>query len=196
MDLGLSNHMLDSSGRGFSFMRDEPLDMRAGNTDVTASRIVNTFTQDELFRLFIEFGQERFAARIARRIIRERASSPIQTSKQLADLVRRVVPRTGHLHPATRVFQALRMKVNDELKALQDALDAIPDVLADKGRAAVISFHSLEDGTVKRHFRTLSKTGQFKLINKKPMMASQAEKDENPRSRSARLRVLEKSPHE
>jgi len=197
LDLGLSSDQLAWEYRGFSFSTDGPLDMRFDphESGPTAAELVNQLPEDELAQLFFDFGEERFSRRIARRIVEYRQSQSIRRTGQLADLVRRSVPgRTRHnsVDPATRAFQALRIAVNDEFRQLDAALQAIPDMLVPGGRAAIISFHSLEDRRVKRAFKTNQK---LIVLTKKPVTATAQEVAVNPRARSAKLRVVEKCPN-
>jgi 16S rRNA (cytosine1402-N4)-methyltransferase len=208
-DLGVSSPQLDDATRGFSFMQDGPLDMRmTAGEGMSAADIVNGASELELARIFREFGEERHAMRIARAIAADRRSEPFTRTLQLAGMIERVTARTRerHKHPATRVFQALRIAVNRELEELERALNAALERLAPRGRLAVISFHSLEDRMVKQFMRRHSQTDpmyaglpeipararpKLKLVGK----AVQAEDDEtarNPRARSARLRVAER----
>jgi len=193
IDIGLSSLQLDIGGRGFSFQQDEPLDMRMDlRQKVTAASIVANCKEQELADIFYYYGEEKQARRIASFVVEERRKCPIETSKQLADLVARAVPRRFHpkrIHVATLVFQALRIAVNTELENLSKILDRAADHLRPGGRFCVISFHSLEDRMVKRKFRESNK---WKVLTKKPVKASQKEIEENPRSRSARLRVAER----
>jgi 16S rRNA (cytosine1402-N4)-methyltransferase len=197
VDLGLSSDQLAWGRRGFSFAADGPLDMRfdpdAGGP--TAADLVNRLSAEELANLIYEFGEERFSRRIARRVVEERRKAPIQTTGQLAELVRRSLPgraRHGSIDPSTRVFQALRIAVNDELGQLDAALRVIPEVLAPGGRAAMISFHSLEDRRVKWAFKT---DPRLTVLTKKPVTATAREQAVNPRARSAKLRVAERCPN-
>lgn len=195
-DLGMSSWELERSGRGFSFRQDEPLDMRfdlAGS--VTAADIVNAWYEKDLERIFRNFGQERFARTIAERICRERKIRPIKSTSALVEVIRKSFPhsyRFGKIHFATRVFQALRIAVNDELGNLEKVLPEALDIIEKKGRLAVISFHSLEDRIVKKFFISAQKEGQAEIIAKKPIGASWEEIRKNPRSRSAKLRIMEK----
>jgi 16S rRNA (cytosine1402-N4)-methyltransferase len=196
LDLGLASDQLSWEDRGFSFATDGPLDMRFDPSEPgpTAGELVNRLKAAELAQLFFDFGEERFSRRIARRIVEGRKAAPLTTSGQLADLVRRSVPgraRHGPIDPATRVFQALRIAVNDELGRLDAALAAIPDLLAPRGRAAVISFHSLEDRRVKWAFK---RDPRLRVLTKKPVTATVEEVARNPRARSAKLRVVEQCP--
>jgi 16S rRNA (cytosine1402-N4)-methyltransferase len=197
LDLGLSSDQLAWEGRGFSFSTDGPLDMRFDPAEPgpSAADLINQMREVDLANLFFELGEERFSRRIARRIVEDRKGGSIQTTGQLADLVRRSVParsRHGPIDPATRVFQALRIAVNDELGQLEAALNTIPDLLAPGGRAAVISFHSLEDRRAKWAFKSNPK---LTVLTKKPVMATAQEVAVNPRARSAKLRVVERCPN-
>jgi len=197
-DLGVSSHQFDKDERGFSFRRDAPLDMRMNykNSEIyTAEEIVNGYLREELEQIFFEFGEERFSKRIAEKIIEIRSREKIKTTKQLEDIVFHCYPkkmRFGKTNPSTRVFQALRIEVNQELKVLSEAIPRILECLKVGARMVVISFHSLEDRIVKRAFKTASLNGGFKLIVKKPILPSKKEINENSRSRSAKLRVIEK----
>jgi len=194
LDLGLSSDQLAWEGRGFSFAAEGPLDMRfdPDSAKPTAADLVNRLSAEALAKLFWEFGEERFSRRIARRIVEARQTEPIRTTGQLADLVRRSVPprsRHGAIDPATRVFQALRIAVNDELGHLDAVLAVIPEVLEAGGRVAVISFHSLEDRRVKWAFK---QDPRLSVLTKKPITATAQEVAVNPRARSAKLRVAER----
>jgi len=197
-DLGVASTQLDDPERGFSFSADGPLDMRMDRTSgPTAADLVNEIDEKRLADLIFEYGQERCSRRIAREIVRARVAGPILGTKALADIVRRAMRRDSRpgrrgVDPATRTFQALRIAVNDELGALDKLLEALPDVLAPGGRACIISFHSLEDRKVKRAFKQWSQTGRAKVITKKPITASLAEQAVNNRSRSAKLRCVER----
>jgi len=199
-DLGISSVQLAVPERGFSFQEDGPLDMRMDPSQgVTAGDLVNRMPETELANIIYEFGEERLSRRIARAIVRERASSPLRTTSELASVIQRSVPpsyRHGRLHPATRTFQALRIAVNNELAAITPALHEAVDRLAPGGRVCVISFHSLEDRLVKYTFRDLAQQPDqgVKILTKKPCVASEEERKRNPRARSAKLRVLEKLP--
>ncbi|NQU40093.1 MAG: 16S rRNA (cytosine(1402)-N(4))-methyltransferase RsmH [Lentisphaerae bacterium] len=208
MDLGVSSNQIGTPERGFSFQDDGPLDMRMDPTQPpTAAELVNTLSEFELADCFRTLGEEKRARVAARAIVRERSEVPITTTGRLAAIVEKAVGgRRGRIHPATRVFQALRMRVNGELDALAEGLDAGISLLAPGGRLAVISFHSLEDRMVKHCFArhigrmvSLAAGGEawegtrpkLKAITRKPVMASEAELAENPRARSAKLRVIE-----
>ncbi len=206
-DLGVSSPQLDDPERGFSFMQDGPLDMRmSGNEGPSAADVVNAASERELARIFREYGEERFAMRIARAIVADRRTEPFTRTLQLAQMIARVSPmRERHKHPATRVFQALRIHVNDELGELEAGLAAALERLEPLGRLAVISFHSLEDRIVKRFMKRHSSTDpmysglpqipaharpRLRLIGK-PVVPDETETGRNPRARSARLRVAE-----
>ncbi|MBI1918620.1 MAG: 16S rRNA (cytosine(1402)-N(4))-methyltransferase RsmH [Planctomycetes bacterium] len=191
-DLGISSDQLDEAARGFSFQQDAPLDMRMNpSVGETAAGLLRRLNERDLADIFYEYGEERFSRRIARKIVEVRQRQPVETTGQLADLVRRCVPRPSGrrrhtIDPATRVFQALRIAVNDELSALEGLLSVLPRCLKPGGRAAIISFHSLEDRRVKQAFRDRS---LWEALTRKPVEASEDEMQRNPRARSAKLRV-------
>jgi 16S rRNA (cytosine1402-N4)-methyltransferase len=192
-DLGFCSDQMSDPRRGFSFHADGPLDMRLDPTrGEPASALIRRLPEKELADIFWEYGEERFSRRVARAIVEIRQKTPIETTGQLAELVRRCVPRSkGHaIDPATRVFQALRIAVNDELGALERFLQAVPDCLKPGGKIAVISFHSLEDRLVKQAFRKSPES--VKELTRKPVQASEVEISHNPRARSAKLRVAAK----
>jgi len=191
LDLGVSSVQLDSPERGFSFQADGPLDMRMDRTrGETAAEVVNRTRERDLADLIFRFGEERGSRRIARAITRARERGPIRTTAELAEVVRRAAPRgRPGLHPATRTFQALRIRVNRELEDLAPALSALAECLAPGGRLVVIAFHSLEDREVKHTFRALATRG-FRLLTKKPIRPGAPELHANPRARSARLRAV------
>jgi 16S rRNA (cytosine1402-N4)-methyltransferase len=195
LDLGFSSFQLEQSGRGFSFQRDEALDMRFDTRQpLTAAGLIMRTPEPELARIIHEYGEEPAARRIARRLVEVRARTPIRTTRQLADLVASAIPphrRSRRLHPATRTFQAFRIVVNDELGSLEAALPQGAELLAPGGRFGVIAFHSLEDRLVKSAFRRLSHSG-WQALTRKPVRPSDDEVHTNPRARSARLRVLER----
>ena len=211
-DRGVSSHQLDERERGFSYHDDAPLDMRMNAEDpVTAAQIVNERSEDELNRIFRDYGEEKWARQIARVICDRRRQAPIVTTSQLVAVIDAAIPKKFRekdgSHPARRVFQALRIAVNDELDPLADSIRMLADMLKPQGRLCVITFHSLEDRIVKNTFRELAhpctcppempvcvcgKKPTVKLITRKPITASAEELAENPRSRSASLRVLEK----
>jgi len=210
LDLGVSSRQLDAPERGFSFMHDGPLDMRMDPTNlISAADLVNTMGGEQLEKIFRNYGEEPSARKIAARLTRDRMVRPFRTTLQLAESVESVVPRRGRTHPATRVFQALRIAVNRELEALSTGLEQFTQRLAPGGRLAVITFHSLEDRIVKTFFkeRTTAFIDRpewpearpnplhiFQAITGKPVVASDAEQRANPRSRSAKLRVVERLP--
>jgi len=211
LDLGVSSPQLDAPERGFSFQQDGPLDMRMDTRQPeTAADWVNGVSADELAGIFWEYGDERNSRRLAQAIVQDRARRKFETTRQLAELIERVCPRAGKkTHPATKVFQALRIAVNDEIGSLKRGLDGALKILKPGGRLAVITFHSLEDRTVKEFGRERSRGYTFpgavdvpelrkprppevRWVNRKAITPGQAELQENPRSRSAQLRVMEK----
>ncbi len=189
-DLGVSSPQLDHRERGFSFQQDAPLDMRMDQgQDLTAATILNHQSETDLVRIFSHYGEERFSKRIARRIVEQR---PLQTTTDLVAVIMQAIPascRHGRIHPATRVFQALRIAVNGELESLERFLNVAPQWLKPGGRIAIISFHSLEDRIVKYAFRG---SELLQIITKKPLMAQADEQRENRRSRSAKLRLAQR----
>jgi 16S rRNA (cytosine1402-N4)-methyltransferase len=212
-DLGMSSWQLEESGRGFSFLKDEPLDMRYDTNSEnikTAEEIINEYPKEELIKILKDFGEETFAENISRAIIESREKERIKSTFQLVGIIKSAVPfwyRSRRIHPATKTFQALRIAVNGELDSVEQGLNQALDVLTAGGRLAVITFHSLEDRIVKNFFRDKSRKIKvskykkdqseinrpvFKLITKKPIVASLAEIIRNPRARSAKLRVVEK----
>lgn len=194
LDLGLSSFQLEGSGRGFSFQRDEPLLMTFGKSPsgLTAFEIVNSWNRDDIARILYEYAEEHASYRIADAIVERRRTRPIESAEDLAETILVSMPRRGRVHPATKTFQALRMAVNDELDALRDALGSAWNLLKSEGRLAVISFHSLEDRIVKEFMRSKSQEGVGTLVTKKPITPERQEILENPRSRSAKLRIIEK----
>ena len=196
LDLGMSSLHIDHTERGFSFMHDGPLDMRMDRMqEITAATIVNERSAEELERILLEFGEERFASRIARRIVEERRVHPFVTTAQLARVIVGALPsgaRHGRLHAATRTFQALRIAVNDELGALRECLAGLREMLLPGGRAAILTFHSLEDRLVKRVFAQGAREGDWTLLTKKPVRPSIDEVRANSRARSAKLRAIER----
>jgi 16S rRNA (cytosine1402-N4)-methyltransferase len=210
MDLGISSHQINTPSRGFSFQADGPLDMRMNPQGlVTAADLVNTASAEQLERIFKQFGEEPQARRIAMRLVKDRAVSPFYTTLQLANAIEAVVPRRGKTHPATRVFQGLRIAVNRELEELERGLVLYGAMLKPGGRFAVIGFHSLEDRAVKQYFQRCSTAlldrpewpaprrnpdCVFSKVTGKPLVADVAEQRANPRSRSAKLRVVERLP--
>jgi len=198
LDLGLSSDQLESSGRGFTFKKDEPLKMTFSedkNSKITAEIIVNHWNEENIADIIYAYSDEIYSRRIAKAIVEVRDKKEIKTTSQLVEIVRNAVPakyRNGKIHFATKTFQALRIAVNDEIGALKEGMDNGWEVLSKNGRMAIISFHSVEDREVKNFFKDKSKNGEGKLINKKPIIPSMQEVSENPRSRSAKLRVIEK----
>lgn len=211
LDLGVSSYQLDNAERGFSYMHDARLDMRMNRQSaLDAYKIVNTYSQEELTRIFYEYGEENWSKRIAEFIVEKRAEKPIETTGELVDVIRAAIPKAARKdgsHPAKRVFQAIRIEVNGELKLLKQALIDFTQVLKPGGRLAVITFHSLEDRITKQVFAELAtgctcpkefpvcvcgKKPQVKLVTRKPVLPSAAELAANSRSKSAKLRVVEK----
>ncbi len=207
LDLGVSSHQLDVGERGFSFRFDGPLDMRMGNEGRTAADLVNTWDEAELRQIFWDLGEEKSARKISAWIVQEREKAPFETTLQLADGIEKLIGRRGRTHPATKVFQALRMEVNDELGELRRFLEIAPDLLKPGGRLAVMTFHSLEDRIVKQSFRDRSKAEidrpewpaprpnpdhVYRLLTRKGIAPGGEEISRNARSRSSRLRVVER----
>ena len=210
LDIGVSSHQLDDGARGFSYMVDAPLDMRMdqNSNKPTAADLLAVMDEEDIANAIYQYGEERYSRRIAKQIVNARAKEPITTTFQLVDLIRRAMPKTKEKqHPAKRTFQALRILVNDELGVLQAALDDALDLLKPGGRLSVITFHSLEDRIVKDQFKTWAKgctcppdfpicvcgkTPTVKIITRKPVVADEKELEINPRSRSAKLRCVEK----
>ena len=211
IDLGVSSYQLDTAERGFSYMNDAPLDMRMNqDAELTAWKVVNEYSEAELKRILYAYGEEQFAPRIASAIVRARADKPIERTGELSDLIKYAIPakaREGGHHPAKKSFQAIRIEVNSELSIIEPTLRALYSLLAPGGRLAVLTFHSLEDRIVKQTFASLAqgctcppsfpvcvcgKKPEGKVITRKPMLPSKEELEENPRSRSAKLRVFEK----
>lgn len=211
LDLGVSSYQLDNAERGFSYMKDAPLDMRMDRSQrISAHEVVNGYTESELARILFDYGEEKLARQIARNIVRARSEKPIETTLELAKIVEDTYPaktRWKFGHPAKRTFQAIRIEVNDELSSLGEAVTAMARRLEKGGRMAVITFHSLEDRIVKSAFKELSlactcppdfpvcvcgKVQEVELVNKKPITASEEELENNSRSQSAKLRVIEK----
>jgi 16S rRNA (cytosine1402-N4)-methyltransferase len=193
-DLGLSSYQIDSSGRGFSFRKEEILDMRMNKTsDLTAKEIVNSWSGSALYDLFSKIGEEHFAQKIVDKILEARSEKEIETGIELSKIVEKAVPvRGGPIHPATRVFQALRIAVNDELENLKKGIEEAFTLLNPKGRMSVISFHSLEDRIVKLAFLGFERKQLATIPAKKPITPSILEVEGNRRSRSAKLRIIEK----
>lgn len=199
-DLGWSSDQFEEGGRGFSFQKDEPLLMtfkkEAEEEDTTAYDVVNKWKEENLADVLYGYGEERYARRIAKAIVNKREGGPIETSKELAEIVKNAVPifyRFGRIHPATKTFQAVRIAVNDELRTLEEGIKKGFEILKDGGKMAVISFHSLEDRAVKNFFKLQVAENRGELINKKPITPSEEEISKNPRSRSAKLRIIKKT---
>ena len=212
LDLGVSSYQLDDAQRGFSYRADAPLDMRMDQRQkLSAREVVNGYSIGELTRVIREYGEERFARNIAKHITAEREKKPIETTGELISIIKAAIPakaREGGGHPAKRTFQAIRIEVNRELDVLSDSLDGMIDLLADGGRICVITFHSLEDRIVKETFRrnenpctcppefpvcVCGKKSKGHVITRKPIIPSEEETEENPRSKSAKLRVFERT---
>ncbi|MCP8970252.1 16S rRNA (cytosine(1402)-N(4))-methyltransferase RsmH [Ectobacillus ponti] len=210
-DLGVSSPQLDTPERGFSYHHDAPLDMRMDqDAPVTAYDVVNTWSYEQLVRIFFQYGEEKFSKQIARKIEAYRAQQPIETTSQLVELIKEAIPapaRRAGGHPAKRVFQAIRIAVNDELQVFEEAIEAAIEMTKPGGRISVITFHSLEDRICKTVFKENSTTPQLpkglpiipdaykpklKLVNRKPILASEEELEANNRARSAKLRIAEK----
>jgi 16S rRNA (cytosine1402-N4)-methyltransferase len=209
-DIGVSSPQLDTPGRGFSFRHDGPLDMRMSGEGQTAADIVNTMGESDLADLIYQYGEERASRRVAKAIVETRRTEKFMRTTQLANVIASVLPK-GEIHPATKSFQALRIAVNDELGELQRGLEAAVTLLKEKGRVAVVTFHSLEDRIVKNFFRaqagrvsqgsrhrpatSIAQEATLNLINNKAITASEEEARSNPRARSAKLRIAEKVGH-
>ncbi len=199
LDIGLSSNQFEESSRGFSFQKDEPLIMsfkkNLDEGELSAREIVNNWDEENLEAILQGYGEEQFAWRIARAIVSKRALKPIETTSELVDIILGATPKFYHhqkIHPATKTFQALRITVNDEIRSLKEGVQKSFELLNPSGRLAVISFHSLEDRIVKQFFNERDKNGEGKKINKKPIVPSEEEVKENPRARSAKLRIIEK----
>ena len=197
LDLGLSSDQLDASGRGFTFRNDEPLLMTFAESEqkVDAKVIVNNWGEETIVDILYGYSDERYSRRIAKAIVQARLKKPIETTFELVEIIRNAVPvgyQKGKTHFATKTFQALRIAVNDEITALKEGMEKGWGFLKTGGRMAIISFHSVEDREVKNYFRDKAKNREGILVNKKPITASDKELSENPRSRSAKLRIIEK----
>ena len=210
MDLGVSSYQLDEGERGFSYMKDAPLDMRMNQDDpFSAYEVVNEYDEEKIYRIIRDYGEEKFAKRIAVFIAKARQDKPINTTLELVEIIKNAIParaRREGPHPAKRTFQAIRIEVNRELSILKDTIEDAVDGLKPGGRLAIITFHSLEDRIVKNTYRDLmdpctcpknmpcvcGKTATVQILTRKPILPSELEIEENPRSRSAKLRVLEK----
>ena len=211
LDLGVSSYQLDTAERGFSYMADAPLDMRMDREESrTAWDIVNTYSEQELFRVIRDYGEDRFAKNIAKHIVKQREEKPVETTGELVKIIQGAIPmkvqKTGG-HPAKRTFQAIRIELNRELTVIDEVIDTMIDVLKPGGRLCIITFHSLEDRIVKSRFRTAEnpcicprefpvcvcgRKSKGHVVTRKPILPSETEMEENPRARSAKLRVFEK----
>lgn len=211
LDLGVSSYQFDTAERGFSYRYDAPLDMRMDiRQTLTAEQIVNHYTEQELFRVIRDYGEDRFAKNIAKHIVKARQQSPIRTTEELNEIIRAAIPakvRAEGGHPSKRTFQAIRIECNRELEVLKDSLEELIDLLKPGGRLCIITFHSLEDRIVKNAFRkaenpctcppgfpvcVCGKVSKGKIITGKPIQPDEEERKENPRSKSAKLRIFEK----
>jgi len=209
MDLGVSSFQLDTASRGFSYTKDAPLDMRMNvSDDLSAYDVVNSYKEEDLYAIIKNYGEERFAKSIARSITKQRDVAPIKTTMELVEIIRKSMPRPRDgSHPAKRTFQAIRIEVNNELGIIEDTINGIVDKLNSGGRLCIITFHSLEDRIVKTAFNQLKspctcprefpvcickKEPQIKIISKKPILPTSGEMEQNPRSKSAKLRIAEK----
>ncbi|MCX6736826.1 MAG: 16S rRNA (cytosine(1402)-N(4))-methyltransferase RsmH [Candidatus Parcubacteria bacterium] len=191
-DLGLNSESLEESGKGFSFLKDEPLDMRFGKEGLTASEIVNTYSLEALTDLIRNYSQEKYAYSIAQAITKFRQRKPIVTTFDLIDIIKHSTPLNyehRRIHPATRTFQALRIATNNELQILEQAIPKALSLLKEQGKIAVIAYHSLEDRIIKNYFREQAKAGHLQILNKKPITPAASEVSNNFRSRSAKLRI-------
>lgn len=212
LDLGVSSHQLDDPERGFSYREDAPLDMRMDQRNpITAKDIINTYSETELFRMIRDYGEDPFAKNIAKHIVRAREQAPVTTTFELVEIIKQAIPakvRAKGGHPAKQTFQAIRIELNGELNVLKDSLNGMIDALDSGGRIAIITFHSLEDRIVKNAFRdaenpctcpkefpvcVCGKKSKGKVITRKPILPSAEEQEENPRSKSAKLRIFEKA---
>ncbi|MBQ0079822.1 MAG: 16S rRNA (cytosine(1402)-N(4))-methyltransferase RsmH [Eubacterium sp.] len=214
LDIGVSSYQLDNSERGFSYMQDAPLDMRMNrNESFSAYDVINDYSENRLYEIISKYGEERWAKRIAQFIVDARADGPIETTGQLVDIIKAAIPASARRdgpHPAKRTFQAIRIEVNSELDQLESAVDKYCDVLNPRGRLCIITFHSLEDRIVKEAFRdrlnpctcppelpvcVCGKKSDVKKVTGKPIVSCEQELEENPRARSAKLRVIEKKKY-
>lgn len=211
LDIGVSSHQLDEESRGFSYHNDAPLDMRMNRSNtISAWDVVNNYSQDELEKIIFDYGEDRWAKRIAEFIVSERQEKPIDTTLELVSAIKKAIPKAvrmeGH-HPAKKTFQAIRIEVNRELEVLKNSIEKMVELLNPGGRLLIITFHSLEDRIVKEYFRELykdcicppelpqcvcEKTRQIKIITRKPIIPTEEEIRDNPRSRSSKLRIAEK----
>lgn len=211
LDLGVSSYQLDNAERGFSYMHDARLDMRMNPSDeLSAYEVVNSYNKEELTKIFYEYGEEKWSKRVAEFIVEKRANKPVETTLELVDIIKAAIPKKVRVegsHPAKRIFQAIRIEVNNELSILKETVSDIVDVLRPGGRLSIITFHSLEDRIIKKAFLDLAmgcvcpksfpvcvcnRQPIVKIISKKPILPTKDEEIENPRSKSAKLRVIEK----
>ena len=211
LDLGVSSYQLDTASRGFTYREDAPLDMRMDQrNDVTAAHIINTYSEMELYRIIRDYGEDNFAKNIAKHIVRARGEHPIETTGELAEIIKGAIParvRATGGHPAKRTFQAIRIECNHELEVLEQSIDTMIDLLNPGGRLSIITFHSLEDRIVKSRFRlnenpcicphdfpvcVCGRKSKGKVVSRKPILPSEEELEENSRSKSAKLRVFER----
>ncbi|HBD24855.1 MAG: 16S rRNA (cytosine(1402)-N(4))-methyltransferase [Candidatus Zambryskibacteria bacterium RIFOXYD1_FULL_40_13] len=199
LDIGLSSNQFEDSGRGFSFQKDEPLIMsfkeKPSESDLTAREILNTWDEENIRAILEGYGEEQFAWKIARAIAQRRETKPIETTFDLVEIIKGATPKFYHtrkIHPATKTFQALRITVNDEIESLKEGITKGFQRLCGKGRLAVISFHSLEDRVVKQFFKNKEDEGVARRVTKKPIVPGEEETKQNPRARSAKLRIIEK----
>ena len=196
LDLGFSSEQIEESKRGFSFLKDEVLDMRYSREAgvQSAAEVVNSLSENDLADIFYKYGEERFSRRIAKKIVEERRRKKIFMTSELVGIIRTAVPKSyerGRIHPATRIFQALRIYVNRELENVETILENLREIINSGGRVAIITFHSLEDRLVKHYFRKMEKENLCKILTKKPIVPSEEETKSNPRSRSSKLRVIQ-----
>ncbi len=194
LDLGFSSEQLDGSGKGFSFMKDEDLIMTYDENEIPVKKILRELSERDLAKIIFTYSGEKFAMRIAKAIKAREKKEPIKTSGELSEIIKRNVPQgyeRGRIHPATRTFQALRIYANHELENLKNIFGKLQEILLPGGKIVIISFHSLEDRTVKQEFRELAKQGTLEILTKKPLSASEEEISQNPRSRSAKLRAAQ-----
>ena len=192
-DLGMSSYQIDESEKGFSFTKNQPLIMTYGETDRNAKEIVNRYSPSELEKLISEYGEENFAKKIAKKIVEKRNLKPIETTFELVEIIKQATPAYYHhqkIHFATRTFQAIRIEANQELENIKIVLPQAIEVLKPGGRLVIISFHSLEDRIVKNFFREQEQLGIIQIVTKKPITATAEEAEDNPRSRSAKLRSI------
>ena len=211
LDIGVSSYQLDNLERGFSYKSDAPLDMRMDTRqELTAADVVNTYSENELFKIIKDYGEDKFAKNIAKHIVLARKEKPLETTKELSEVIKRAIPMKVQAkggHPAKKTFQAIRIEVNQELTVLKESIDKMIDLLKPNGRICIITFHSLEDRIVKTKFRenenpctcpsdfpvcVCGKKSKGKVITRKPILPGTAEQEENPRSKSAKLRIFER----